>query len=42
MVLAMLLSRYELVPAPGAQPVQPTTAVILETKGLAILCRPLG
>jgi hypothetical protein len=41
-ILAMLLSRFELAPVPGAPPVRPAMAVILETEGLAVACRPLS
>ena len=40
-ILSMLLSRYDLVPAPGAQPIQPVIAGIMETAGLSVLCSPL-
>ncbi len=41
MTLAMLLSRYELLPVPGAPPMRAAMAVVLETHGLAVRCRPL-
>jgi len=40
-MLAMLLSRYELVPLPGAPPMQPVVAVIMQPSRLAVLCKPL-
>ncbi len=41
MLLAMLVSRFELRPVPGAGPVLSVVVAVAEPSGLAVQCHPL-